>query len=259
MIQFDHLQWLKIHDFLLDIENAWEPKDFCMQVMDKLYALIYYDKARIYIINNNGQVSNEFLCGVEKRWSENYLSYYSKIENSRYSIFRNSKYSNPEIHGSVTDWENHKIDEFVTYYIKPQGIKHSLGFTLYDDAFGKGIFCFDRTSGTGYQNKDLGLISIVHPHLQNLLRNTFVSVTSDTSYKKNPDIKCLLTKRELEIAELLYEGVSPNNISNKLFISRSTTYRHIANIHAKLNVSNRQELIIALFSYFQGDTSDTLN
>ncbi|TWH56993.1 Response regulator containing a CheY-like receiver domain and an HTH DNA-binding domain [Desulfitobacterium sp. LBE] len=258
MIQLDQLQWLKIHDFLLDIEKAWEPKGFCTQVMAKLHMLLPYDKARIYIINKNGQISYEFLYGVEKRWSENYLSYYSKIENNRYSIFRNSNYANPEIHGSVTDWDNHTIDEFVTRYIKPQGIKHSLGFTLYGDAFGKGIFCFDRTSGTGYQTKELGIISIVHPHIQNLLRNSFVAVTRGTSHPKNPDSKSLLTKREHEIAELLYKGVSPINISNQLFISLSTTYRHIANIHAKLNVSSRQELIIALFGYFQDGTNLTL-
>jgi DNA-binding NarL/FixJ family response regulator len=255
MIQLNQVQWLKINDFLLSIEKSWGPKEFCMQVMDRIYTLMPYDKARIYIINNNEQISHEILFGVEKRWSEKYLTYYSKIENNRYSIFINRKYQRPEIQGSVTDWSNFKIDEFISSYIEPQGIKHSLGFALDGDAFGRCIFCFDRTSYTRFQDQEIEILSIVHPHIQNLLRNSFVTLLSNSHFDKNPEVKISLTKREHEIAELLFKGVTPSDISNKLCISLTTAYKHIANIHTKLNVSNRQRLILALYGYFQGSTN----
>jgi DNA-binding NarL/FixJ family response regulator len=255
MIQLNQVQWLKINDFLLSIEKSRGPKEFCVRVMDQIHTLMPYDKARIYMINNNEQISHEILFGVEKRWSEKYLTYYSKIEDNRYSIFINRKYQKPEIQGSVTDWSNYKIDEFISSYIEPQGIKHSLGFTINGDAFGKCIFCFDRTSYTRFQDQEIDLLSVVHPHIQNLLRNSFVTLLSNSHFDKNPDVKFSLTKREHEIAELLFKGVTPNDISHKLFISLTTTYKHIANIHSKLNVSNRQGLIIALYSYFQDVTT----
>ena len=40
--------------------------------------------------------------------------------------------------------------------------------------------------------------------------------------------------------------MTPSRISAHLCLSRSTVYRHVANMHAKLGVSNRQELILKL-------------
>lgn len=38
------------------------------------------------------------------------------------------------------------------------------------------------------------------------------------------------------------EGLTPTRISQRLVISVSTVYRHIANIYEKCHVTNRQEL-----------------
>ena len=40
--------------------------------------------------------------------------------------------------------------------------------------------------------------------------------------------------------------MTPNRIGQTLCVSLPTVYRHIANIHAKLGVSNRQELLLKL-------------
>ena len=57
-----------------------------------------------------------------------------------------------------------------------------------------------------------------------------------------------LTTREAEIAAFLVKGVTPPNISRELCISITTVNKHIANMHAKLNVSTRQELIVKLLN-----------
>jgi DNA-binding CsgD family transcriptional regulator len=40
--------------------------------------------------------------------------------------------------------------------------------------------------------------------------------------------------------------MTPSAIARELSISRPTVYRHLANIHVKLAVSNRQELMLRL-------------
>ncbi|MCH7969539.1 MAG: AAA family ATPase [Chloroflexi bacterium] len=50
-----------------------------------------------------------------------------------------------------------------------------------------------------------------------------------------------LTRRELEILQLIHSGMSNPDIAEQLFLSRHTVVRHISNIFAKLEVSNRTE------------------
>ena len=53
-----------------------------------------------------------------------------------------------------------------------------------------------------------------------------------------------LTNREQEVMRLLGRGLSTEEISNHLFISRSTTKVHIHHIFRKLGVSNRLDAIL---------------
>lgn len=55
-----------------------------------------------------------------------------------------------------------------------------------------------------------------------------------------------LTKREIEITDLLFSGDSNTQISEKLFISVNTVKVHRKKIYKKLNVNSVQELMIVL-------------
>ena len=52
-----------------------------------------------------------------------------------------------------------------------------------------------------------------------------------------------LSKREVEIANLLYENYSNKQIAEHLFIAVSTVATHIQHIYEKCNVRNRNEWI----------------
>lgn len=58
-----------------------------------------------------------------------------------------------------------------------------------------------------------------------------------------PEVKELLSARELEVLPLLLEGMSREQIAQKLYISESTVKKHASSIYAKLNVSGKAELI----------------
>ncbi len=53
----------------------------------------------------------------------------------------------------------------------------------------------------------------------------------------------ILTERELEIVELISEGVNNQAIAKKLFLADSTVRSHINHILSKLNLKSRAELI----------------
>lgn len=51
-----------------------------------------------------------------------------------------------------------------------------------------------------------------------------------------------LTKREIEVALLVREGLSNKEIAEKLFISDTTVKKHISNIFEKLEIKSREQL-----------------
>jgi DNA-binding CsgD family transcriptional regulator len=55
-----------------------------------------------------------------------------------------------------------------------------------------------------------------------------------------------LTKTEIQIAELLYEGLANKDIADKLFISQETVKKHIYNMFRKTEVKNRSGLLHTL-------------
>jgi DNA-binding NarL/FixJ family response regulator len=53
-----------------------------------------------------------------------------------------------------------------------------------------------------------------------------------------------LTQRELDVIQLLAEGATNCEISDRLFISQKTTKNHLASIFQKLDVSNRTQALV---------------
>jgi DNA-binding CsgD family transcriptional regulator len=57
-----------------------------------------------------------------------------------------------------------------------------------------------------------------------------------------------LSKREIQIIELILQGKSNKEISETLFISLSTVKNHIYNLYQKLRIKNRGQLMVLLFN-----------
>jgi DNA-binding NarL/FixJ family response regulator len=57
----------------------------------------------------------------------------------------------------------------------------------------------------------------------------------------------LLSKRELQVARKILEGLPNKSIANQLFISERTVKFHCANIYKKLEIRNRAALMACFF------------
>jgi DNA-binding NarL/FixJ family response regulator len=57
-----------------------------------------------------------------------------------------------------------------------------------------------------------------------------------------------LSPRELEVLELLVNGLAIRQIARRLFISESTAKTHVASIYQKLGVGNRAQAVVTAFS-----------
>jgi len=243
----NELPWLKIHKFLLDVGANRNPKELCVRVVEKIHALIPYDQARVYLVNDSGKIYDQVLIGVDPTWSDVYLDYYSQVEGGRYSILtrrETNRHSFGKFDGGIYDWTHFDRDQFTMEYIRPQRRRYSAGFGLRDaEGLVKSVWVLDRTSPRGYNAQEIDVMAVIQPHLDNLHRNLFVQSPAGI---RNDEARKALTNREAQIAGLLCKGLTPKRISQALALSLTTVNKHIANIHAKLGVSNRQELLLKL-------------
>lgn len=84
---------------------------------------------------------------------------------------------------------------------------------------------------------------LTRPHRSKLINNTTGEIfyfVDDEELKLN---KAPISKREIEILDLISQGYSSKMISNKLFISTNTINTHRQNIIKKLGVSNTAEAV----------------
>lgn len=79
---------------------------------------------------------------------------------------------------------------------------------------------------------------------------TFLSEEASQSLRKNTDAdRPVITRREKEILELIAEGLTNNEIAQKIFISSSTVDTHRKNLLAKLNARNTAALVKIALHY----------
>ena len=127
-------------------------------------------------------------------------------------------------------------------------------FTVYEDD--EKVFEALKAGASGYILKKHGSPRIIEalkelhnggsPMSADIARKV---VTALHQHEKDSHTDYHLTKRELDILQLLSKGMLYKEISQQLSISNNTVKQHIHNIYEKLHVQNRTE---ALNKYFGG-------
>lgn len=242
----------EVYQFVLTCSNEYELKEFTQQILAELYEYVSYDVGTIYYYDSNGKLKSRYTThdsSTSKRWFNEYQQYYSKIYNSQ-NNYKGFSESSPLLKDSpvqLKDWIHAPVDEFKNEYILPRSICYTLIFFLFD-LFGSVVatFMLDRTSDRPYTEQEIRFIETAWPLLNNLNKN--ISGRAGSKIRKTAKMEileeCGLTQRETEIAVLICKGFKPQTISSKTHISLSTTYKHIAHIYQKMQVSSRQELLV---------------
>jgi len=88
--------------------------------------------------------------------------------------------------------------------------------------------------------------SYIQPNMTKELVREFNRVTL---HEKDKGDGNSLTSREIEVLELIAEGMLNKEIARKLYISEKTVKNHVSNIFRKLNVSDRTQAAIYAFKH----------
>jgi len=238
----------QIYDLVLSCSYARTPREFVASFCDEIQNLCPYDEAMTFFINSNGNVCDQYLVNTSEKWSAMYLEYFHSSEDGRFRIRTEARETEVVFGLLQRDWNKVESADFVPNYIKQRGLNYSVGFPLFDcNGMQRVIIGLDRTRNVRFSEQELELLSLVVPILNNIMKKFYYQELSTSRISQIPWETTKLTAREIEIANLVCQGMKPANISRALYISLPTTYKHLSNIYEKMHVTSRQELLVRLF------------
>ena len=242
------IPWKKIYHVVLACGNTHEPRAFAIQTLLELKEICPFDQGLIFFVDGSGQIINHYLLDIEETWGNAYREYFAK-DDAHIAQLKHIREVPDQPYIRVTEWAKEPQGEFSTNYIHPMQLKYSLGFPLFDpDGLPRLVFALDRLKrrGTNFSAGEVAAVTAAVRQLNNLYKNFFYQPTQNQALGQIDWDSVGLTPREIEVASLLCRGVSPSNISKSLFVSQSTTHKHIAHIYNKMQVSSRQQLLVKL-------------
>ena len=88
-------------------------------------------------------------------------------------------------------------------------------------------------------------LKLSRPKIETIIVEKPVYVTSKSSFTPNEaEIENLaISKRELEVLQLMAEGLSNKEIADRLFVSLNTIKTHSSNLYEKLEVKRRTQAV----------------
>jgi len=243
--------YIDAYNLVLECSSAHTPRGFVVRFLELMKRVCPYDEAFVMFMDAHGKLAGLYTVNIDSHWPKVFEDYYLKRPDfpAEFSPFTNVKEDSSGYRSNgIIDWSTCAESEFLTNYIKARHLCYSWGFSFYDlNGNIRVIMCLDRTRPVLYSEAECNRLLLALPILNNMHRN-FYYQGRDNSVRvpQSSWSEYRLTKRETEIADLLCQGMSVQNISSALFIAVTTTYKHIANIYEKVGVSSQQELLVKL-------------
>jgi DNA-binding CsgD family transcriptional regulator len=125
---------------------------------------------------------------------------------------------------------------FYALIAKPSGIEHELKLWLPAPPGHARFLELARGPGSDFVERDRSLLALIRPHLAKVRAR----------WELRARVECL-TERELEVLQLVAEGLTNPEIARRLFISRATVRTHLEHVFAKLGVRSRTAAVRAAF------------
>ena len=245
------MDWKRLYEFIVECGKDHDPYHFTIRIIDGLKEFIDFDNAMVFFLDGNRNMVDQYLYNFNPNWIKIYLDYYSKMADVAPRFGLNIEASEMESGPFVSyiRWYEMPKSEFIQDYINENHIAESLSFVLYDlNRQPRSVFNLDIKTGKKFKEEDVELLYTLVPALNNLHKNFYVKIPGGFRHSNPLYTDAALTDREVEIVDLICQGISPANISKILHIATSTTYKHIAHIYEKFHVSSRQELLVKLLN-----------
>ncbi len=240
------VEWPVLYRVVSACGNSHNPRSFAIDILDNVASLCPFDQALVYFLDANHKLLGYYLKGIDEKYNREYLEYYAESM-GHYDEFARVRENPNQPTINVRDWKKEKPSAFLRDYIQMRGLRYSVGFALYDlNANIRTVVALDRLKECPFTNRELYGLQLFVNIINQMHKNFYYQGNGLRNIRQATWQEARLTAREIEVVDLLVQGVSPSNIGKILYISQSTTYKHIAHIYEKMGVSSQQELLVKL-------------
>lgn len=236
-------EWKFINEILLQIHGNEDIDNMRKEMFNMLQYIVKFDYGAFFLCKDGG-VTNPVGYNISKKELETDTGQMEEINPLRTlkNLMMDSKH--PAIRVSEYMFEEKLEDaEYYNLIWKPKHIRYSIlaGIGYKGKALGS-INLYRTDDKNEFSDKDLEIVNILKAHLNIRLYR------ENEPYRINPAESSLktiygLTDRETEIIELWSRGLTDNEISDRLAISKNTLKKHISNVFSKLEINSRVELL----------------
>jgi len=241
------VDWPVIYEVVSLCGKSHNPRSFGIDILENIQRICPFNQGLVYLIDANHKLIGHYLKNIEEHYNRAYLEYYVDADDRCYDAFAALRENPSQPTINVHNWGEEGPREFIRNFINVRGLKHSVGFALFDlNANVRMVVSLDRTQSRPFTNQELYSLQLAVTLFNDMFKNFFYSGSKISDIVETDWENVNLTAREIEVVDLLAEGISPANISKILYISQSTTYKHIAHIYEKMGVSSQQELLVKL-------------
>ncbi len=240
-------EWNRINEILLEIYTIDSEPEICEKFLKMIRVLIPYAQAFFIMFDENDGINLENSCfmNVSEDCKRSYIDHYFKLDYVNYitgditsAVFKDT---------DIIEDELREKTEFYQQFLQPHDLQYGCGIIFIKEKKTLGILNLFRMSALGdFSEKDLKILHMVKDHLANIifsLRKNSKALDGRRSINAAELSRYNLSKRELEIVQMLFEGKSNQQMSDSLCISLSTVKKHVYNIFNKLGINTRMQIL----------------
>ncbi len=246
-------EWNTINNILIDIYTIKDIEIFSNKIMRIFNMLIPYTKGYFIMLDENGDIvlhDAQCFVNMDNDLKNRYISHYYDKDYLKYLYdisIETVVYRDTDIIDSVVREQT----DFYKKFLKPIDIPFGCGILIIHNKKCVGVFNLFRSESLGdFTEKDIYILNIFKKHIENIIFNLESESKSDLLFQKcmeSTTEKYGLTERETEVLELICQGLSSEEICDKLTISLSTVKKHSHNLYNKLSVKNKAQAMNIIY------------
>lgn len=247
-------EWLLLNNIILKVHSVEDNRAMRLEVLKALELLIPFSFATFYMASGSHEryLSDPIAVNIPQEKLEEYYEF-EECDYMRWIIQlgKSMVYNETDL---LSDGEREESQYYKEFYAQ-RDIHYSIQLSI---AF-RGVFLgiislYRKKSENDFSKRDLFILEQLQEHLAYRLDidKSFQQGAKDKAasvVRKLPKAEDLLdrkgfTRREFEIYQLVIQGFSNKELSDKLYISLHTVKKHLKNIYKKLGVKSRLQVII---------------
>jgi DNA-binding CsgD family transcriptional regulator len=232
--------WMLFNDIVYKIYTTKDNHEMRKSFLDELSMLIDFDAADFYLAKQGDE--HGLISPVLYNCDGIYSGRFDELDYSRGILYSGEcmVYRETDI---ISD-EFRVNTEYYNRLYRPNRWHYSAQMILASNNEFLGVVTlYRRTGKDNFCREDIIILDMLKNHLAFKLKYEKDKDGDATAKIDSFSEKYSLTKREVTVLRLLWDGKNNQEISEKLVISIHTLKKHILNIYRKSDVSSRGELI----------------